>query len=275
MDSPKAHSGLDRGDLDIVTAARALAAAVARLVTRARAFFYEVVLAGHTCPRCAGRLQMRGEGRCACTACGQACDPTVAFQECSACGGRPRVRIRRYACARCGRAITSRFLFDGLVFDAAYFREKMAASRQRRQERRVQLQQFRSASHSGVLEPLPVVLDDVPDLIAVLNRLTAAGATRVSLPPREQFSLQRYETHVQAHLGTIAIRFDEIPPLSENTLYDRVWRFIALLFLAQAGVIRVWQEHETIWLMSYEADREGQAVPRDVADAAGIAGPVG
>ena len=40
----------------------------------------------------------------------------------------PSCMVRRYQCGQCGAEIRSRFLFDGLVFDAEYFRQKMAES---------------------------------------------------------------------------------------------------------------------------------------------------
>jgi hypothetical protein len=272
---PIEASSFDDAEPDIVGLAFVLAETAVQLVARVRGFYYEVVLSGHDCPKCAGVLVMLQEGRCRCEACRHAFDPTIAFQECAACGGKPRLRIRRYECCRCGVEITSRFLFDGLVFDAAYFREKMAEHRERRREQQERIQHMLSASRSGTLEPGPASLEGLPDLLAVLNSLTAPTELAARLPPREAFSLQRYEAHVQAHLREIPITFDEIPPLSENTPYDRVWRFIAILFLAHAGAIRVWQEGPTILVILREADREGQAVPRDVEDAHGVEGIVG
>jgi len=265
----------DGPEPDIIGMAFALAEAAVQLVARVRTFYYEVVLAGHACPKCAAGLWMVRDGECRCRACGTTYDPTVTFQECTECGGKPRVRIRRYECRRCGAEVPSRFLFDGLVFDAAYFREKMAEHRQRRRAQRERIQQMLSTSRSEALEPGPASLDHLPDLVAVLNSLSAGVESPLRLAPREEFNLRRYEAHVQAHLTTIPIMFDEVPPLSENALYDRVWRFIAILFLAQAGVIRVWQDGPTILVMPRETDREGQAVPRDLEDAHGVEGVVG
>jgi hypothetical protein len=256
---------------DIIGLAFMVAEAAVQLVARVRSFYYELVLAGHACPKCAGRLEMVREGRCRCQVCRCTFDPTVVFQECGACGGQPRLRIRRYECRRCGTEVTSRFLFDGLVFDAAYFCAKMAEHRQRRRERRQRIQEMLATSRSGALEPGPVSLDELPDLVAVLNRLSGGADPAVRLPPREEFNLQRYEAHVQAHLGPIPISFEDIPPLSRNALYDRVWRFIAILFLAQAGAIRVWQEGATIWVTTREVDRERQAIPGNAAAADGVA----
>jgi hypothetical protein len=260
----------DGPELDIVALAFTVAEAAAQLVARVRDFYYEVVLSCHVCPRCAGHLHMRREGQCACETCGHALDPTITFQVCSTCGGAPRLRISRYECRRCGTEITSRFLFDGLVFDAAYFRSKMAESRQRRTARRERIQQMLTESRSDTVEPAPIVLDGLPDLVAVLNQLSASPDTRVSLPPREQSNLQCYEAHVQAHVRAIPITFEQIPPRSDNALYDRVWRFIAILFLAQSGTLRVWQAGPTIWVMKHEADREGQAIPGNLAAADGV-----
>jgi rubredoxin len=263
--------GCDDTEPDIIGLAFALAETAVQLVARVRTFYYEVVLAGHACSKCAGRLEMVREGQCRCPACGYTFDPTVAFQECAACGGKPRVRIRRYECRRCRMEIESRFLFDGVVFDAAYFRAKMAEHRERRREHRERIRQMLSMSRSEALEPGPASLDELPDLAAVLNRLSGGADPIVRLPPREEFNLQRYEAHVQVRLGPIPITFDEIPPLSENALYDRVWRFIALLFLAQAGIARVWQEGQTILVITHEVDREGQAIPGSAAAADGVA----
>jgi hypothetical protein len=269
--NPSPYCRSDGAEPDIIGLAFTLADAAVQLVAHVRTFYYEVVLSGHACPRCAGALAMVRDGQCRCAGCDQMFDPTTAFQECTACGGKPRLRIRRYECGRCGAEITSRFLFDGLVFDAAYFREKMAEHRERRCERQERIQQMLSASRSEALEPGPAILDDLPDLVAVLNSLSAAVESPIRLAPREEFNLRRYEAHVQAHLRTIPIPFDEMPPLSENALYDRVWRFIAILFLAQAGVIRVWQEQTTIWMMIHETDRERQAVPGEPEAADGVA----
>ena len=55
-------------------------------------------------------------------AAGTGFDPTIAFQRCTACDGRIGLQIRRYRCRKCGSEVVSRFLFDGLVFNAEYFR---------------------------------------------------------------------------------------------------------------------------------------------------------
>jgi hypothetical protein len=95
--------------MNIVAVSFDMAKAVEVFIQKARRFFYSVMLLGHRCPQCGGRLLMVAESRCQCTRCSGECDPTVQFERCLECGGVP------------GRDIKSRFLFDGLVFNAEYF----------------------------------------------------------------------------------------------------------------------------------------------------------
>ncbi|KKK63595.1 hypothetical protein LCGC14_2992720, partial [marine sediment metagenome] len=84
--------------MDIVRQAFRLVEVVTAFAGRARQLYYAVVLLGHSCPRCGGKLAMVAEGRCRCRSCGHGFDPTVAFQRCPACGGKLVLRVRRYQC---------------------------------------------------------------------------------------------------------------------------------------------------------------------------------
>ncbi|MGD2111422.1 MAG: hypothetical protein PVI86_18750 [Phycisphaerae bacterium] len=240
--------------MNIISMAFRVSEAVAAYTERVRRFYYQVMLLGHGCPRCSAGLRMTGEGRCRCIGCGNEFDPTVAFQRCSECGGTPRVEIRRYRCRRCGQDIVSRFLFDGLVFDAAYFRQKMAESRTRRQEqkerRQLQLIDYRSPA----LDAGPVELGSVAGLAEALNLLVAGAAIDPEPFIRQGFDLSRYESHIQAHLDPFSISFDEIPPLSDDARLDRIWRFVAIIFMAHAGLIKIEQDGPEIMVMHREAD---------------------
>ena len=48
----------DGAEPDIIVLAFAVAEATAQLMARVRTFYYEVVLANHSCPRCTGHLQI-------------------------------------------------------------------------------------------------------------------------------------------------------------------------------------------------------------------------
>jgi len=140
--------------MNIVTLAFDMADAVGVFVQKAKRFFYCVVLFGYRCPKCNGSLVMAAEGRCKCTSCCIEFDPTVKFQSCSECGGVPVLRVRRYQCKNCGSDISSKFLFDGLVFEAEYFRQKVAESRERMKEQRERVWQMLEESRSADLRAL-------------------------------------------------------------------------------------------------------------------------
>lgn len=248
-------------EIDIIGLAFKLAEAVSRLVAHARRFFYEVVLSSYACPGCGGKLATLRDGRCRCMACGRDLDPTVTFQRCSACGGAPVLRIRRYRCRACGADVQSRFLFDGLVFDAEYFRQKMAESRHRKCDKREQVRKMLAESRSGPISPPAADLEAVPGLLDALNGLTAGVDVAAWLPLCKGFDLNRYQRHVQGYVRGVELAFDDIPPLDQDVRLDRIWRFIAIIFLAHAGQVIIEQEGQRILVRQNEADREGQGVP--------------
>lgn len=245
-------------DRRIVRLAFELTRAVEALVEHTRAFCYEVMLSGYQCPKCGGWLGMIGESRCRCRDCSYEFDPTIQFQRCSACEGRLRLRICRYVCRACGADVPSRFVFDGVVFDRAYFRRKMAESRERKQQQRAERQQQVAENRSGLAEPPPVDLASVPGLLQALNGLTAIPELAAWAPLIQGFDLQRYEAHLQAHIGANERRFDDLPPLDENPRLDRIWRFVAIIFMAHAGKLYIRQYGPTILVAKTdETDAEG------------------
>lgn len=258
----------------IIEQALRLSGLVAGLIDKVRAFYYEVMLSEHRCPRCEVGLEMIREGRCRCRECGLELDPTVVFQRCSACGGELRLNVRRYSCRSCGADVPSRFVFDGLIFDAEYFRQKMAESRERKRELRERVRQMLAASRSeSILAPQIEGLTS--DLLLALDGLMT-GPESCRMPDlSSRFDLNRYQSHVNAHIGPIATAFDEIPPLSENPRLDRIWRFITIIFLAHASTIDVWQDGQIIMVKKHEVDAERQGVPGDAEEADGVEGPVG
>jgi hypothetical protein len=78
------------------------------------------------------------------------------------------------------------------------------------------------------------------------------------LPLATGFDLSRYETHLEAHIGPIEMSFDDLPPLEEDARLDRIWRFIAIIFMAHAGLIEITRDAGAIMVMrKHETDREG------------------
>ena len=261
--------------MDIIGLAFRLVAKVEAFAQRARRLYYAVMLMGHRCPRCGGGLSMVGEGRCKCRACRNEFDATLAFQRCAACGGEPVLQVRRYRCEACGTQVASRFLFDGLVFDAEYFRQKMAEARRRRKDLRDRVREMLAASRSQTLLPEACDLGAVPGLAEALDSMVAAGSRALRWAPGEAFDLGRYQSHVLDHIGPFALSMEEIPPLTESARKDRIWRFIAIIFMAHAGLIRVWEEGQSIMVMQHETDGEGQGVSGDFETVDGLEGPLG
>lgn len=248
----------------IIQLAFRLTDTVAALKERVRWFYYAVLLMGHSCPRCNAGLIMVHEGQCQCQACDYRFDPTAAFQRCSACGGQPVLRVRRYQCQHCGADIQSRFLFGGFAFDAAYFRERMAEHRRRKAEQRDRVRLMLSETRSEALSSEAADLAVIPGLAEALNSLTTTVWDAESWRPGEGFDLRRYQSHIQAHLRPFPLSLAEIPPLSEHARKDRIWRFIAILFLAHTGIVEIWQEGQDIMVRQRETDAERQDISGDL-----------
>ena len=260
--------------MDIIRQAFRLMEVVTGFAGRVRKLYYAVVLLGHSCPTCGAKLVMAGEGLCRCRSCNSELDPTVTFQRCSVCGGMPELQLRRYRCHKCNSDITSRFLFDGLVFDREYFRQHMTESRERKKQQRERVRKMLAGSRSGNLQ-LPVAdLSAMPGLEEALNGLTADLAELVPWVPQEGFNLKRYQSYIQAHIREFPISLEDIPPL-ENTRKDRIWRFIAVIFLAHMGFINIWQDGQDIMVIKREANRKGQDVFGESEETNGLARPIG
>jgi len=252
-----------------------MANAVGVFVEKAKGFFYSVMLFGHRCLSCNGSLIMASEGKCRCVSCGNLFDPTVAFQRCSECGGVPVTKVRRYECRNCGGDIQSKFLFDGLAFDADYFRQKVGESRQRKKEQKERARQMLAESRSADLPLGAVDLTAVPGLLDALNSLTKNLNIPFEKESRDEFDLKRYETHIQAHIQDFYVSLRDIPPLSENARKDLIWRFIAVIFMAHAGIINVRQQDQDIMVIKHETNRKRQDVFGELEETDGIEGSMG
>ena len=213
---------------------------------------------------------MKAEGKCGCASCGYASDPTVMFQRCSECGGELELRVRRYRCMKCGRDAVSRFLFEGLAFDADYFRQKMAQSRQRKRQQRERVRQMLAESRSRDIDGPAAELSSIPGLVEALNGLVGAAIPTKQWQPAQGFDLRLYQSHIEAHIRDFPFDLGEIPSLMAEARNDLIWRFIAVIFMAHAGLLDVWQEGSTIWVMKHEAHGEGQDILGDTEAVDGV-----
>ena len=261
--------------MNIIDLAFEMAEAVQVFVSKAKQFYYSVMLGEYHCPKCSGTLIMVQEGQCRCNSCGCEFDPTEAFQRCATCGGEIRLRIRRYQCQECGQDVPSRFLFDGLVFDTEYFKARMAQSRQRKQEQRERVRQMLADSRSAALPLEAADLNSVPGLMEALNSLTASLATELAYEVKTEFDLSRYERHIRAHIRELPLDLRKIPPLSENLRKDLISRFIAIIFLAHAGIVELLQDGQEILVRRHETNRKGQGLSGELEEADGVEGSMG
>ena len=253
-----------------------MSAAVEKFLIKAKRFYYLVMLFGYRCPKCKGSLAMIAEGGCQCHTCGYEFDPTVEFQRCSVCGGTAILRVRRYQCKDCDKEITSRFLFDGLIFNAEYFKVKMAESRQHKKEQKERVKKMLAECQSDTLPLQAADLDSMPGLLDALNGLSAGISESFEIESRDEFNLKCYEQHIQAHIQDFPVCLDEIPLLSkESARKDRIWRFIALIFLAHAGVVTIWQDGQDIMVVKNEVNGKGQDLFGELEESDGIERSVG
>ena len=261
--------------MNIIKLAFGMSAAVEKFLTKAKRFYYLVMLSGYHCPKCKGSLSMVTEGRCRCDKCSNEFDPTVVFQRCLKCNGTAILRIRRYQCEDCGEEITSRFLFDGLIFNAEYFKAKMSESRQHKKEQKERVKKMLAESRSDVLLLQAADLDGMSGLADALSGLIAGVSEDFVIESVNEFDLNRYETHIKAHIRGVPISFDDIPPLDEDGRKDRIWRFVALIFLAHSRIVSIWQNGRGIMVKKIEADRKGQGVFGESEEVDGDEGSVG
>ncbi|MFN3166967.1 MAG: hypothetical protein ACE37H_07880 [Phycisphaeraceae bacterium] len=234
--------------------------AVGTLRDETRDYFYRLVLHSMACPTCQNhKLIMLREGRFRCQDCGQAGDPTIIFQRCPTCDGKPALALRRYHCKQCGDEITSRFLYDGVVYDPEYFRQKMAESRERKQRERREANErqatraWRRSQCIGVEEPID--LDHMPGLTDALNALVGGARVEQVAWVREAFDLAAYERHLLAVIEPGDERdVLRVPPFKEpNDRLERIRLFIACLFLEQAGLLILEERFNTLWVRRHEA----------------------
>ena len=118
-------------------------------------------------------------------------------------------------------------------------------------------------------------MDAIPGLLNALNSLTAGLDAAFTTESREEFDLKRYETHIKAHIQDFSVSLRDIPPLSGNIRKDLIWRFIAIIFLAHAGIVDIWQDRQDIMVIKHEINRKRQDILRELEEPNRIEGPMG
>lgn len=139
----------------------------------------------------------------------------------------------------------------------------------------MRIKQMLAESRSGALPLGRADLNTVPGLLDALNALTAGFDESFVIESRDRFDLKRYEAHIQAHIQDFPISLEEIPPIrEENARKDRIWRFIATIFLAHAGTIDIWQDEQESMVMKHATNRERQELFGELEEPDEVEGPM-
>lgn len=225
----------------------------------ARRFYYQVILSQHRCPQCGGGLDMVGESFAHCNDCSHEFDPTSQFQHSNCCQARLIRKPQHYACSKCGKFVPSKFLFDERLFHANYFREAMAAHRERRQRQRekriMQMAENRSdaflPTEAPDLDQLPGLGRDLDELIGLYSDVPEDFHWNT----REEFSLQGCRQHILEQLGWAKRLFSSFEPVHHDERQDRAWRFITLIFMEHEQEVTLTQAAQAdIWIEKQSQD---------------------
>jgi hypothetical protein len=211
---------------------------IAWLRDESKGLYYQVMLFQKPCPLCkCFQLTMVEDGVAHCSDCGERFDATLAFQVCGRCQAVLTLKTFHYWCPKCQEPVRSLFRLESRVFDAGYFKERMKECRERKQESKEVFVSSMAEARSGVLELNDAPsLDSVPNLELDLNALLGQALSG-SLPAdvESHFDLERYRRHLLDLLECGNVRFDGISSLIDDRRKDRVFRFIAAIFLEHEG----------------------------------------
>lgn len=218
---------------------------VARLMEKVRWLCYAVALFQKECPECGSpSLHMLRDSWCRCSACGHECDPTLRFQRCPDCDSRLAKQVYHYWCPHCRQAVRSFYTFDAKVFDPAYFREMMRESRRRKLARVEELKALLAGSRSSPSEPDCPMDTGLTELQTDLDRVVAIPVAlfRDAFLKPPTFDIDLYRRHIAELVEGCVVSFDGISALIQDARLDRVFRFIAVVFMDQEGVLEIQQE---------------------------------
>jgi len=241
----------------LLTGFEVVQSAISKYKDEIQKYYFDVLLNRYRCPRCNNRFNLIAPSKVSCT-CGHSFDPTVEFQRCPDCNGRLARKTYHYACVSCSKIVASKFLFDERVFDNEYFQEKMRMYRKRREREKAKLINFLQASRSETLIlSQPMDINCMPSFEDDLNKLIGVNQDIDEYKfERAEFVFSDYRSHLLRLLND-EILFDSIEPLDSDERKDKIFRFIALIFMEQDREIWLSQQNDGILVRKHEAFREG------------------
>ena len=228
---------------------------IAKLKDRAKRFYFHVLLSQYNCPNCSGELTMADQNQCLCS-CGNIFDPTLAFQKSACCGAQLIRRTFHYACSRCKRTNSSRFIFDERIFDRQYFSKMMKVSRAKARKKKEEMVKLLIESRSGELPLLQKpCLESVPGLVQDLNHLVGAEELHADDSGFEidsGFDMEDYRSHILSTLGYGSRLFSSINCISADPREDKIWRFVTLIFMQHEQEVELTQHDNDLLIESIE-----------------------
>lgn len=228
----------------LLLAFREVEGRIATLQARVRDLFYAVVLFQKPCPHCGEpELQMVRDGLAVCAGCSAQVDPTLVFQTCPDCESKLVLKVCHYWCPRCRQPVRSFYCFEARVFNAAYFREKMQVSRERkRREQEVSRQTLRHTHSDPIVMCEPMSIDQVPGLEMDLNAIIASVVpAELRKAVAEQFDPEAYRRHLMGLVQGCIVEFEGISKLIGDAKLDKIFRFVTAIFLEHEGLLEIEQ----------------------------------
>lgn len=218
---------------------------VSALRTKARSLFYAAMLLQRECASCGTcDLEMIRDGWCRCRACGNEFDPTLRFQFCAACDTSLILKRRHYWCPHCRQPVKSLFCLDSAVFAPTYFRDMMRESRERKQEEVNRIREMLAISRSSAYFPDdPPIPDDLNDMGEALSHFlgSATDSCEAGTDATPLFDIDRYRHHIRELILGCVVDFEGVSSLLDDVRLDRVFRFIAVVFMDHSGELRIEQ----------------------------------
>lgn len=207
---------------------------------RVKAYYFNILSTRYSCPKCARRLDLTDSYQVSCF-CGMVFDPTIEFQRSTCCLAGLKRKNLHYVCSVCGKITASIFLFDEVIFDPEYFKERMQAFRENERKRKQEAREILKMAKSGSLCLTDKVdLDSLPGFMQDLNQFIGIESQAELALLNQTLSLEEYRKHLLDQLDTERL-FNSFTSLSSEERKDRIYRFITLIFMEQEREVNLFQ----------------------------------
>jgi len=201
----------------------------------------QVLLSKHSCLKCNGRPRLISDRVAECTNCFYQFDPTLEFQRCPQCGSKLIKKTYYYYCPQCQTPQRSIFSIDNWLYFPEYFSEKMKESRKAKRQKIEAMKKLLAYARSSNYVSNQFDLNSILGLNDTLNNFIHSISFKqfdAKEIKKAKFDLNQYRNHILDILPTDCVTyFDGISPIIPNHRLDRIFRFIALIYMWHYGEI--------------------------------------